>query len=85
MFKYLKYIFVFFILFSILTFIKNRLSKTYVSKSNIQGEGLFANTDFKINDVILKEVFPYNLNKEKLLNGLSLDKFNRYISYEGTK
>lgn len=85
MFKYLKYIFVFFILFSILTFIKNRLSKTYVSKSNIQGEGLFANTDFKINDVILKEVFPYNLNKEKLLNGLSLDKFNKYISYEGTK
>ena len=52
----------FFILFSILTFIKNRLSKTYVSKSNIQ-EKVCRKHDFKINDVILKN-FPYNLNKE---------------------
>ena len=45
----------------------------------LKDKGLFANRDFKINDVILKKAFPYNLNKRALLNG-RVDKFNKYIS-----
>ena len=58
---------------------------TYISKSSINGEGLFSNKNFKKDDIILDNIFPYKDSTEILYNPISKSIFNNYISKEGTK
>jgi len=58
---------------------------TYIDRSSINGEGLFANTRFKKNDIILENIFPHKPSNIKLYNPISKYSFDRYISVEGTK
>lgn len=58
---------------------------TYITHSDINGEGLFANTHFNKNDIILNDIFPNKPSHIKLINPISKDKFSNYISLEGSK
>ena len=58
-------------------------SKTFfISKSKIQGEGLFANKNFKKNEIIIDDLFPYNKNR-KVLKEMDKNTFDDYIIREG--
>ena len=74
-----------FLLFCLLIFILFLYfnSKSYsISKSPIHGYGLFANKSYKKNDIIIKDLFPYNFKRNTLKN-LDKDNFNNYILKEG--
>jgi hypothetical protein len=61
------------------------ISHTYVSKSTIQGEGLFTSIPIYKGDIILDNIFPNKDPNEILYNNISKQTFSNYISYEGTK
>jgi hypothetical protein len=54
----------------------------YISKSKVQGEGLFANKNFKKNEIIIDDLFPYNKNR-KVLKEMDKNTFDDYIIKEG--
>jgi hypothetical protein len=58
-------------------------NNTYIKSSTIHGDGLFANKNFKKNDIIINNIFPYKESNKKLYNIISSDKFNNYIIKEG--
>ena len=57
--------------------------KTFIKRSNINGNGLFASKNYKIGDIILDNIFPNKPNEQILFNPISLNDFNQYISKEG--
>tara|TARA_X000000950_G_C13541749_1_gene507876 strand:+ start:160 stop:591 length:432 start_codon:yes stop_codon:yes gene_type:complete len=57
--------------------------KTYISQSNINGNGLFASKDFKKGDIIIDNLFKNKPKDEVLYNPISYVKFQNYINVEG--
>ena len=70
------------ILILFLIFIMNYNKLHYIQKSDINGFGLFSNKDYKKNDVIIDDLFPYNI-KRNTIKYLSKSDFNNYIINEG--
>ena len=56
--------------------------KPYVSKSKIQGQGLFAGKNYKKNEVIFENIFPYKDSSTMLFNPITNEKFSSYILKE---
>jgi len=71
-----------FILFIILIFIMDHNKSYHIKKSDINGQGLFSNKDYKKNDIIIDDLFPYN-NERNIIKKLSKKDFDDYIIYEG--
>ena len=69
------------LLFIILLFI-NFNKSYYIKKSDINGLGLFSNKDYRKNDIIIDDLFPYN-NERNIIKKLSKKYFDDYIIYEG--
>jgi len=63
-------------------FIMNYNKSYYIQKSDINGFGLFSNKDYKKNDVIIDDLFPYN-SKRDVIKYLSKNDFDNYIINEG--
>lgn len=57
--------------------------KTFIKKSKINGNGLFASNDFKVGDIILENIFPHKSKDKILFNALLTKDFDNYISIEG--
>jgi len=57
--------------------------KPYISKSKIQGQGLFAGKNYKKNEVIFENLFPYKDSSTMLFNPITTETFNSYILNEG--
>ena len=74
-------IFILFLLFLIFVFI-NFNKSYYIKKSDINGLGLFSNKDYKKNDIIMDDLFPYN-NKRNIIKEISKKDFDDFIIYEG--
>ena len=74
-----------FLLCFILFFLFMISNKTYIKKSKINGDGLYSNIYFKKNEIILDNLFPNKDSDELLYDIINKDKFNKYISEEGTK
>lgn len=70
-----------FILF-IFCYIRSYFKPYFISKSSIHGYGLFSNKSYKKGDIIIKDLFPYNFNRN-ILTKLDKDTFNKYILKEG--
>ena len=58
---------------------------TYIHKSSIDGEGLFANKEFNQGDIILDNIFPHKPKERILYDPISQEEFAKYISIEGSK
>ena len=71
-----------FILFIILMFIIDYNKLFYISKSDVDGLGLFTNKDYKKNDIIVDDLFPY-INRRNIIKKLTKKEFDDYIIYEG--
>ena len=71
-----------FILFIILIFIMDHNKSYHIKKSDINGQGLFSNKDYKKNDIIIDDLFPYN-NERNIIKKLSKKDFDDYIINEG--
>lgn len=56
--------------------------KPYVSSSKIDGQGLFAGKNYKKNEVIFENIFPYKDVSLMLFNPITKDKFQSYILHE---
>ena len=69
------------LLFIILLFI-NFNKSYYIKKSDINGLGLFSNKDYRKNDIIIDDLFPYN-NERNIIKKLTKKDFDDYIIYEG--
>ena len=63
-------------------FILNYNKSYYIKKSDVNGLGLFSNKDYKKNDIIIYDLFPYN-NERNIIKKLSKKDFDDYIIYEG--
>tara|TARA_B100001248_G_scaffold199970_1_gene154248 strand:- start:813 stop:1232 length:420 start_codon:yes stop_codon:yes gene_type:complete len=70
-----------FLLFLIFLFI-NFSKSYYIKKSDVDGLGLFSNKDYKKNDIIINDLFPYN-NKRNIIKKISGKDFNDFIIHEG--
>ena len=57
--------------------------KPYISKSKVHGQGLFTGKNYKKNDVIFENLFPYKENSALLFNPITTDKFKSYILNDG--
>tara|TARA_B100000902_G_scaffold396632_1_gene458194 strand:+ start:88 stop:516 length:429 start_codon:yes stop_codon:yes gene_type:complete len=80
-YKFLRIIFLLFILILVWEYINPK--KTYIKQSNINGNGLFANKNFKIGDIILYDVFSNKPSNVMIFNPIQKGVFNKYISIEG--
>ena len=69
----------------IIIIIKNKNKNTYISKSNINGSGLFANKSFTKGDYILNDLFPHKKKHKILYSPIPADKFNKYMSEKTSK
>lgn len=56
--------------------------KPYVSSSKIDGQGLFAGKNYKKNEIIFENIFPYKDVSLMLFNPITKDKFQSYILHE---
>ena len=54
----------------------------YISFSNIDGQGMFSGRNYKANDIIYENIFPYKDNSVILFNPISKESFNKYIKKE---
>jgi hypothetical protein len=54
----------------------------YISFSNIDGQGVFSGRNYKENDIIYENIFPYKDNSVILFNPISTNSFNNYIKKE---
>lgn len=59
--------------------------KVYISKSRINGQGLFAGQSFHKDDIIIDNIFPHKDIHKKIYNPIHSKSFKRYISIEGSK
>lgn len=57
--------------------------KPYISSSKIHGKGLFAGKNYKKNEIIFENLFPYKDGSLMLFNPITKDKFSGYILNEG--
>jgi hypothetical protein len=72
-----------FILFLFIIVLFINYNKSYhIKKSDINGLGLFSKKDYKKNDIIIDDLFPYN-NERNIIKKLSKKDFDDYIIYEG--
>ena len=55
----------------------------YISKSSINGLGLFAGKSYKKGDVIIKNIFPNKTDNKILFNIIRQNDFEKYIIKEG--
>ena len=78
MFHFIIIIFTLFIIFLFINYNKSY----YIDKSNINGVGLFSNKDYKKNDIIIRDLFPYN-NDRNIIKKLTKKDFSDYIIHEG--
>lgn len=67
---------------SYLSFFSLLSHEPFISKSNIHGKGLFADKEYKKNEVILENIFPHKKKSEILFLPIP-DKFDKYIINEG--
>tara|TARA_B100000401_G_C52310624_1_gene487119 strand:+ start:49 stop:474 length:426 start_codon:yes stop_codon:yes gene_type:complete len=58
-------------------------SSPYIYRSKINGKGLFSGKNYKKDDIIYNNLFPYKSNNTLLFNPISKDKFEKYILNEG--
>ena len=73
----------YFILFLFIIFVFINYNKSYhIKKSDINGLGLFSNKDYRKNDIIIGDLFPYN-NERHIIKKLTKKDFDDYIIYEG--
>lgn len=71
------------ILFLFIIFVFINYNKSYhIKKSDINGLGLFSNKDYRKNDIIIDDLFPYN-NERHIIKKLTKKDFDDYIIYEG--
>jgi hypothetical protein len=63
-------------------FLINYIKPYYIKNSNINGLGLFSNKDYKKNDIIIKDLFPYNSNRN-IIKTISKREFSDMILNEG--
>ena len=56
---------------------------TYISRSNIHGNGLFASKEFKKGDILIDDLFKNKSKNEKLYDPISYEKFENYITIDG--
>ena len=56
--------------------------KPYISSSKVDGQGLFAGKNYKKNEVIFENIFPYKDVSLMLFNPITKDKFQSYILHE---
>jgi len=57
--------------------------KPFISSSKIQGKGLFAGKNYKKNEIIFENIFPYKDKSVMLFNPITKEKFQSYILNEG--
>ena len=73
----------FLILPMILYLFRPNTIKPYISKSKIQGYGLFAGKNYEKHEVIFENVFPYKDKSTILFNPITQEEFDRCILNEG--
>lgn len=58
---------------------------TYISKSKVQGEGLFSSIKFSRGDIILENIFPNKDINEELYEPIKKSIFNEYMGSDASK
>lgn len=77
---------IFLIVLIVLVIVYSRWEKKpEVKPSKIQGSGLFATKDYKEGEVILDNVFPHKPPDLELYDPIGEEKFNKYMSFMGSK
>ena len=77
------------ILISLLTvflfvrYLHHKSHSTFIGKSAIHGNGIFAYRDFEKGEIILHDIFPHKPKGTRFYDNVSLDMFNKSLSIEG--
>jgi SET domain-containing protein len=72
-----------FILLVIIIYCLIKKDDIYISKSGVNGLGLFAGRDYKKGSVIIKNLFPHKSEDKILYNIIPKKDFKKYILKEG--
>lgn len=86
MYKYLSlavYVLIIFLVVKLIRFLIRYFQPLYIGKSEINGNGLFANKDYKKGDIIIEDLFSNNTDRLPLNKDTTEKAFLQYISIEG--
>ena len=66
-----------------LRYLHHKSYSTFIGKSTIHGNGVFANRDFEKGEIIVHDIFPHKPKGVRFYDNVSLDMFNKSIGIEG--